>query len=579
MFLDAVYPYLLPTPETAGEHAYLLRLPCLVHLPQGRLGAIWTRLPWFTELPIRFVDAAAAARVQAIGEWLKIDPTLRYLQGADFAEERAVFSADYEPRDYQLRGVRHLRTVRRVLLADAMGLGKTVQAGGAVLVDWYAAAREGRSTAGKFVVVCPSGLRRQWRRELVAAFVAPGGDTPAFKSESILVHDGAPPARKLGLRMLQEPGSLVFVVSYELLLRDRVEIMDTLRQVGVRAVVCDEAGRIKNPHSASFGAVSALSEAHPDALFFLLNGTPIENAAEDLWAQLAVVRPALYPSPTEFADRYVRSMTIRARGREFQKIIGYQRLEEMRALTRDVLVRRSYADVDEELPAVVTSERVVELTPAQRAEHDRISADKTLSADHKMSELVRTALYVTTVDGKFHSSKCDELLAALGECEPGEQVVVCAVSKIFIRELERRVRAAEILVERIDGDTPDQRRMELVSAFTAGSFRVLLGTGAIERGLNLQCAGVLMQADLPWNPGVWLQRVGRVRRLGSRHASARVVQIIADNSVETHVRKVVYRKQGLFTGAIGELDVVPVVDPAQLVQGLERRRKVENASA
>jgi len=568
MLLDATYPYLLLDPETPAERAALLSLPFVGHLAGGRLGAVWTRLPAFSGWSLRCDTPEAQRRVQDLQQWVKVSPLLEYLRDADFSAERAVFSADYPPRDYQLSGVRHLVTVRRALLGDAMGLGKTVQAAGAVLADWYARP----DAPGKFVVICPSGLRRQWRRELTAAFVSPHTSAPAFKSEGILVYDGAPSARKLTLRMLFEPQINTFVISYELLLRDREQVFQALRQTGVRALIVDESGRVKNPLSVSYAAVRALSEAHPSALCFLLNGTPIENTAEDLWAQMSIVRPELFPSMADFEARYVRKTRLRTRqGQEYVKIVGYQNLDEMKSLIRDVLVRRSYDDVSEELPQVVTVEKVVELGATQRAAYAELEADQTMASDVKLTALVRAALFHRAPDGGFVSVKSAAVMEVLSELGEREQVVVCSASKVFVREMVKLMRAEGIRAECIDGETSDAERAELVSAFTVGSFRVLLGTSAIERGLNLQAAGVLIQADLPWNPAVWLQRLGRIRRMGSRHAVARVVQIIADDTVESYVRKVVYLKQRLFAGVVGELDVAPVTpDATKLLHGLTK---------
>src|SRR5205814_9735968 len=86
--------------------------------------------------------------------------------------------------------------------------------------------------------------------------------------------------------------------------------------------------------------------------------------------------------------------------------------------------------------------------------------------------------------------------------------------------------------------------------------RVFLSTDAGGLGLNLQHASMVMNMDLPWNPAVLEQRIGRVHRLGQRNV-VRVVNFIAQGTIEEGMLGVLKFKQSLFAGVLdgGEKDV------------------------
>src|SRR6202007_530012 len=86
--------------------------------------------------------------------------------------------------------------------------------------------------------------------------------------------------------------------------------------------------------------------------------------------------------------------------------------------------------------------------------------------------------------------------------------------------------------------------------------RIFLSTDAGGTGLNLQHASVVINMDLPWNPAVLEQRIGRVHRLGQSKA-VRVVNFIAQNTIEEGMLSVLKFKKSLFAGVLdgGDKDV------------------------
>ena len=94
------------------------------------------------------------------------------------------------------------------------------------------------------------------------------------------------------------------------------------------------------------------------------------------------------------------------------------------------------------------------------------------------------------------------------------------------------------------------KRKDLIKKFREDpDCRVFLSSDAGGVGLNLQHANTVVNLDLPWNPAVLEQRIGRVHRLG-QHRPVRVVNLIAENTIEHGMLGVLAFKKGLFSGVL-----------------------------
>jgi SNF2 family DNA or RNA helicase len=70
---------------------------------------------------------------------------------------------------------------------------------------------------------------------------------------------------------------------------------------------------------------------------------------------------------------------------------------------------------------------------------------------------------------------------------------------------------------RLDGSVPQKKRQELVHEFqTDPDCKLFITTNAGSTGLNLQAANTVINVDLPWNPAVLEQRIGRAHRMGQK---------------------------------------------------------------
>jgi superfamily II DNA/RNA helicase len=148
--------------------------------------------------------------------------------------------------------------------------------------------------------------------------------------------------------------------------------------------------------------------------------------------------------------------------------------------------------------------------------------------------------------------KADELLSILQEAfeRPGDKAVIFSqwlrTHELIIHRLEN-ARLGHVLFH---GGVDSRQRKDLIAQFKQDpNCRIFLSTDAGGVGLNLQNASTVVNMDLPWNPAVLDQRIGRVHRLG-QHRPVRVVNFVAQGTIEHGMLSVLSFKQSLFAGVL-----------------------------
>jgi Helicase conserved C-terminal domain len=158
-----------------------------------------------------------------------------------------------------------------------------------------------------------------------------------------------------------------------------------------------------------------------------------------------------------------------------------------------------------------------------------------------------------------HGNKVNEIVTLLDELleRAGTKVVVFSQWLRMHELLVKRLKDRECDHVLFHGGVPGPKRKELVDRFRdRPECRAFLATDAGGVGLNLQFASVVLNVDLPWNPAVLEQRVGRVHRLGQEQP-VRVVNFVAQGTIEEGMLGVLKFKKSLFAGVLdgGEKEV------------------------
>jgi superfamily II DNA or RNA helicase len=437
---------------------------------------------------------------------------------------------------YQVDGVAFLAGRGRALLADDMGLGKTLQA---IAAAYWLHRNE---NVERVLVVCPASLKFQWVREI-----------RRFTGAEAQLVQGPVEARTVQYRQ----GSGFYVINYELVLRDLSVINETLAP---DLLILDEAQRIKNWRTKIAAAIKRV----PSRYAFVLSGTPLENRLEDLYSLMQVVDPrVLGPLWRYLADFHITD--------ERGKVLGYRNLSELRRRLQPVMLRRDRTLVRDQLPDRIEQRRDVPLSPKQAEIHDdalyaaaqlaRIIKRRPLtpSEQNRMMAALQRARMACNAAGLVDkvtegSPKLDELASILEEgCKlSGLKAVVFSQWAQMGEMVEALVRRMGLGCVRLHGGIPSANRGALMDRFhDDDACQVFISTDAGGTGLNLQCASLLVNLDVPWNPAVLDQRVARVHRLGQRH-KVQVVHLVAAESYEEQVLGLVAGKRDLFDNVVDE---------------------------
>ena len=437
---------------------------------------------------------------------------------------------------YQAEGALFAARAGRSLIGDEMGLGKTIQA--------IAAAELFARHFGvqRVLVICPTSLKHQWKNEFAR-----------FSERDAQVIHGLRAPREL--QYAEE--AFCKITHYETLARDA----DLIDAWAPELVIADEAQRIKNWNTIAARALKRI--ASPYAV--VLTGTPLENRLEEL---ISIV---------QFVDQHRLGPTWRLLDEHQQRddagrVIGYRALDRIGQTLAPLMLRRRKAEVLTQLPERVDNRIFVPLTPEQRVHHDDNGdiVKRIVSRWRKTGYLsdgdqrrlqcalqnMRMACNSTFLldHQSDHGNKVDELMTVLDELleDPAAKAVVFSqwlgTHELIVRRLAKRREWGHVL---FNGQVPGDQRGALVERFnTDPACRLFLATDAGGVGLNLQhAAAVVVNMDLPWNPAVLEQRIGRVHRMGQSR-SVQVINFVGQGSIEEGMLSVLAFKKSLFAGVL-----------------------------
>ena len=445
---------------------------------------------------------------------------------------------------YQEQGAMHLAFGRRAMLADDMGLGKTVQA-----IAAAALLKEMRDIQ-KAVIICPASLKHQWAREI-----------RRFTSLSVTVVEGG----LLERRKLYNASSFFKIINYELVRHD----MDELLKLHPDLVILDEAQRIKNWRAKTAMMVKSL----PSRYAFVLTGTPLENRIDELYSIFQFLDPRILGPLWHFNDRFYE---LEKRESGTYKVLGYKNIDQLRAIIKPYILRRTRDEVLKDLPSRTDNNFFVEMTDKQWEAYNEfkeklaklISASKRRPLTPKERELLLMYLVkmrlicnalalhdkeIEIKDSEKTGPKLTELDEILSEsiASNGHKAVIFSQWANMLALTEPILKRVGLGYVKLTGDVPAAKRGGLIQKFFDDTAcRVFLSTDAGGVGLNLQAASLVINLDLPWNPAVLEQRIARAHRHGQL-SSVQVINLIAKGTIEERMLDTLAAKKNVFATVFG----------------------------
>lgn len=435
---------------------------------------------------------------------------------------------------YQRRGALFAAQAGRSLLADDMGLGKTIQAIAAVEILARAVAVE------RILIICPTSLKHQWKQEI-----------EKFSSRDVLVVEGLLARRTVAYTV----DSFYKIINYDVVFRDS----DLIHRWNPDVIILDEAQRIKNWKTRTAQSVKRLESKYA----LVLTGTPLENRLEELHSIVEFVDRFRLGPMFHFLDQHQHLD-------EQGKVVGYKNLGKIAQTLEPILLRRNKNEVLKELPEKLEKNYFVPMTKEQMQHHEenreivaRIVAkwrrygflteadQRRLMIALQNMRMSCNSTYLLDKKTDF-GVKADEAMTVLNEIfeKPDAKVVIFSQWLRMHELLERRLEGTKWKHILFYGGVPGVQRKKLIQQFKEDErCRAFLSTDAGGVGLNLQNASAVINMDLPWNPAVLDQRIGRVHRLG-QHQPVRVVNFVAQGTIEHGMLSLLSFKKSLFAGVL-----------------------------
>ena len=465
---------------------------------------------------------------------------------------------------YQEQGAMHLAFGQRAMLADDMGLGKTVQA-----IAAAALLKELRDIQ-RVLVITPASLKYQWAREI-----------RRFTSLPVTVVEGGLVARRKAYR----ENSFFTILNYELVRRDLAEL-DALRP---GLIILDEAQRIKNWRSKTAQVVKRLKSRYA----FVLTGTPLENRIDELYSIFQFLDTRILGPLWHFNDRFY---DLEQRDDGSHKVIGYKTFAELRSTIGPYSLRRTRDEVLKDLPSRIDNNFFVEMTDPQWGAYNEfservaklLSVSKRRPLTPKEHELLLMALLkmriicdglalhdkeIPAKDREKTAPKLPELEHILTDeiANNGHKAIVFSQWSSMLALTEPVVKRVGLGYVTLTGDVPSAKRGALIERFFDDpDCRVFFSTDAGGVGLNLQAASLVVNLDLPWNPAVLEQRIGRAHRHGQTRP-VQVVNLIAQGTIEERMLDTLSAKRNVFAGVFGTEEAPSKMSFRDAGQGLLKR--------
>ncbi|KAI8542411.1 hypothetical protein RHMOL_Rhmol08G0137000 [Rhododendron molle] len=490
-------------------------------------------------------------------------------------------------KSYQLKGVKWLISLWQNglngILADQMGLGKTIQTIG------FLAHLKGKGMDGPYLVIAPLSTLSNWVNE-ISRF------TPSVNS--IIYHGSKIERGEIRRKFMPRtttPKFPIVVTSYEVALSDARK---HLRHYNWKYIVVDEGHRLKNSKCKLFKELKLL----PVENKLLLTGTPLHNNLAELWSLLNFILPDIFSSLEEFESWFNLSgkCSNEATKEEIEENRKAQVVAKLHAILRPFLLRRMKSDVEQTLPRKKEIILYATMTEHQKNFKDHL-INKTLET--YLREKVDTEACLTNSPAKFQfqmagrgmKGKLTNVMIQLRKnCyhpdllesafdgsyfyPPVEQIVnQCGKFQLLDRLLAKLLtRKHKVLIFsqwtkvldimdyyfsekgfevcRIDGSVKLDERRRQIQEFNDvnSSYRIfLLSTRAGGLGINLTAADTCILYDSDWNPQMDLQAMDRCHRIGQTKP-VHVYRLATALSVEGRILKRAFSKLKLEHVVIGK---------------------------
>ncbi|CAD8201201.1 unnamed protein product [Paramecium octaurelia] len=408
----------------------------------------------------------------------------------------------------------------RILIADDMGVGKTVQS--LALASMY-------KQNWPLLIMCPSPLRLNWQDEIIHWLKIHKTDIQIFNSG------------REGIRM----NAKIIIVSYDICSK----IKDSLMNRKFQICIADECHYLKSPQAIrSQACVPILRQCMRT---ILLTGTPALSKPRDLFNLLNIIRPDIFGSFKEFGYRYCDPKLSRfTKGIDFD---GASNLKELHfLLTNYIMIRRLKKDVLNQLPE---KRRVKVRIPGEASQIKQIDALLKQLGNIDIQQLINKDT-IFQESSKDQSEQLPTINSILQKCymltgQAKIKAIKDYINTLFENEIKFLFFAHHqdvldavqeyciqnnIQYMRIDGSVSiEQRHLNVQMFQNNDSIRIaILSVTSANYGITLTAASTIVFGEMHWTPAIMMQAEDRAHRIGQVQC-VDCHYLIGDGTLDDHI--------------------------------------------
>ncbi|KAA8754651.1 MULTISPECIES: DEAD/DEAH box helicase [Paenibacillus] len=445
----------------------------------------------------------------------------------------------------------------RAILADEVGLGKTIEAG-LILKEYMV-----RGLVSKVLILVPASLVLQWVRELNSKF-----GIPAI-------------AQKKAYSWQNE----VVVASMDTAKRDPHK--DMLLNTDYDMIIIDEAHKLKNKKTTNYQFMLKLRKKY----CLLLTATPVQNDMSELFNLINLLKPGQLGRQGDFAANFVVDKRVPKNQEQLKNELSKVMIRNRRGEGPVQFTKRNVSNVN------------LQLSPEEQALYDGVTSfvkDQYQEAGGNLSSMLslvtlqrevcssRDAVFVTLVNLSkklpLDSPLRDKIWELVAHIKAIKENTKAEKTMELIRNMNEKViifteyRATqEYLLNyfRNNGLTAvpyrggmNRGKKDWMMDLFRGRVQAMIATEAGGEGINLQFCHHMINFDLPWNPMRVEQRIGRVHRLGQQN-DVNIFNLSTTGTIEEHILNLLHEKINMFEMVIGGLDVI--------LERLEKKESIEKS--
>lgn len=481
--------------------------------------------------------------------------------------------------DFQRKGILFgIERKGRILLADEMGVGKSIQALGIISVfreDW------------PVLILCPASLKYNWRNEIL--------NWLGLSKEQVQI------VNHIGDKILHQKQQCICIASFEMGSKDL--FITNIKQAGFKTIIADEAHYLKSGEAKR--TKNLLPILKESKRLLLLTGTPIFAKPDEIFNLASAIRPDFFSSFNIFSERYC----IFDKGfYKRTKIEGAQNMRELNFLLENFMIRRLKKDVLDQLPEKSRQKVEIEVDDKKSKIISILlskSKDKIESYLKTVGSNLNVTDYIQKLDKKEDSNEFDLFEDAQDEAikgdgslyskayrltgeakiegiklyasyliDEGQKFLLFVHHKCVMNELEDFLVHKKVGFIRIDGSVKAEERQIRVDKFQKNeSVRVaLLSITACNSGLTLTEASIVVFGELFFTPAIMNQAEDRAHRIGQKK-NVQVKYLIGVNTLDEAIFSALDSKVQVVTEAIdGNKQNLQIDKSSRLEQNVLLRR-------